>query len=156
MIEMIRKRLSEQQGFTLIEAIIAMFVFAVGFLGVASMQVTAIRGNTVSKRYSEATMRAVSRIELLKKVDFDADTDANSHPDLQLGTHEEDTPEGFAMTWEVLANNDPNCGRNTARVRCINFTVRWRNPGFTYDDDEDTDDEQKLEFNFIKAQGLFI
>ena len=40
--------MKEQNGFTLLEVIIALFIFRVGLLAVASMQMTAIKGNYFS------------------------------------------------------------------------------------------------------------
>lgn len=57
------KRLPRQSGFTLLEVIIALFLFAIGILGVAAMQVRAIQGNSSGMRLTEATAQAQDILE---------------------------------------------------------------------------------------------
>ena len=52
-----------QNGFTLIEVLIAMTVFAIGILGVAAMQLAAIKGNSYSSHLSEASTISQDKIE---------------------------------------------------------------------------------------------
>ena len=54
---------SLQRGFTLLEVIIALFIFALGILGVAAMQLRAIQGNSSGMRLTEATAQAQDLIE---------------------------------------------------------------------------------------------
>jgi type IV pilus assembly protein PilV len=58
-------------GFTLIEVLIAMVVFSIGILGVMTMQIQAIKGNTDASRRSQASTVALSVIEELKRLPFD-------------------------------------------------------------------------------------
>jgi type IV pilus assembly protein PilV len=48
------KEIKNQQGMTLVEVLVALTVFAVGLLAIASMQVTAIRANSSSNIQSTA------------------------------------------------------------------------------------------------------
>ena len=52
-----------QNGFTLVELLIALVIFAVGILGVGAMQLTSITGNSKANRVSEASALAADRIE---------------------------------------------------------------------------------------------
>ena len=52
-----------QNGFTLIEVLIGMTVFAIGILGVAAMQLSAIKGNSYSSHLSEASTISQDKIE---------------------------------------------------------------------------------------------
>jgi len=54
-----------QKGFTLVELLIALVIFAVGILGVATMQTTSIKGNSKSRQIGEASNVAASRIETI-------------------------------------------------------------------------------------------
>ena len=60
-----------QQGFSLIEVLIALTVFSIGILAVASMQTTATGGNAKAHYISEATGWAVDRMEVLLNLDYD-------------------------------------------------------------------------------------
>jgi prepilin-type N-terminal cleavage/methylation domain-containing protein len=64
------KKLTNDRGFTLLEVMIALIVAAIGFLGIAGMITTSIRGNDFSARLTEATNLAQDKIEEMKNVDY--------------------------------------------------------------------------------------
>ncbi len=64
------------EGFTLLEIVIAMAIFAVGVLATATMQISAVKGNARGRDYSEATTIAMERVEQLL-------TRSWTHPDIQ-------------------------------------------------------------------------
>jgi len=69
-----------QKGFTLIELLIALVIFAVGILGLATMQTTSIKGNSKGRQISEASNVAADQIEKIMSLDYDApalDDDGN-------------------------------------------------------------------------------
>lgn len=76
-------------GFTLIEVLIAMAIFAIGILGVATMQISSTNGNTSARKHSEASEFAQGQVELLM---------ATSFADLADGTR---TTNGYTITWDV-------------------------------------------------------
>ncbi|WP_319547567.1 prepilin-type N-terminal cleavage/methylation domain-containing protein [Desulfogranum marinum] len=53
------------EGFTLIEAVIAMFILTVGILTLQTMQVTAIKGNAHANRITAGSAWATDRMEQL-------------------------------------------------------------------------------------------
>ena len=53
-------------GFTLVEIMIALFILSVGLLAVATMQISAIRGNTMGNDVTHATLLAQDMLEQLK------------------------------------------------------------------------------------------
>ncbi len=57
-------------GFTLVEVLVALFVLAVGLLGLASLQLNASRGNAQSGVGTRAVLIAQSRMEMLKSAAF--------------------------------------------------------------------------------------
>ena len=68
------KILNNQTGFTLIELLIALVIFAVGILGLATMQTTSIQGNGKSRQISEASNVAADRIERILSLEYDDST----------------------------------------------------------------------------------
>ncbi|UCF95362.1 MAG: prepilin-type N-terminal cleavage/methylation domain-containing protein [Desulfobacterales bacterium] len=59
------------RGFTLIEVLIALAVFAIGILGVFSMQIRAINGNAVARGVTENYTSAMDKVEELMALPFD-------------------------------------------------------------------------------------
>ena len=66
-----RNQTRNQYGFTLIEVMIAMVVFAVGLLGVATMQINAIGGNSFASGLTEAATIGQDKMEELMALDYD-------------------------------------------------------------------------------------
>lgn len=72
-------QMHNESGFTLIEVLIALSIFAVGLLALASMQVTSLRGNANSQMLTAATALAEGTIEeLLARSADDAEFDADA------------------------------------------------------------------------------
>ena len=71
-------RKSRDQGFTLIEVLVAIIILTVGLLAVGTMQLSAIRGNFMSGNTSIALSLASEKMEDLLNKDF-------SHADLSDG-----------------------------------------------------------------------
>ena len=70
------RTVNEQDGFTIIEVLIAVFILTVGLLAVASMQVSAIRGNNLSDNVTSALALAEDKMEYLLGLKY-------NDPDLQ-------------------------------------------------------------------------
>ena len=66
---MIKYNTENQSGFTLLEVLIALFVFSIGILGVNAMQLTSITGNSKANGITEASNFATDRIERLMSID---------------------------------------------------------------------------------------
>ncbi|MCK5099930.1 MAG: prepilin-type N-terminal cleavage/methylation domain-containing protein [Desulfobacteraceae bacterium] len=70
-----------QQGFTILEIMIAMAIFAIGILGVAQMQIQAVNANAYSRLSTEAVTFAQGQVEQLLSLPYDhaflVDTDGN-------------------------------------------------------------------------------
>ena len=56
----------KENGFTLIEVLIAILVLSIGLLGVAGLQTTAIRGNTFSRDTTTGTQLAEEMVERIR------------------------------------------------------------------------------------------
>ena len=63
-------RRSSEGGFTLIEVLIGISIFAIGMLAVARMQMLTVRNTTVGNLTSQATMLAHQKMEELKTTAF--------------------------------------------------------------------------------------
>lgn len=59
-----------QGGFTVIEVMIAITILAIGLLGIASMQMNAIRGNSLSDNITCALALAEDKMEELMGLDY--------------------------------------------------------------------------------------
>jgi len=58
-------------GFTLIEVLIAMVIFAIGILGVFALQTGSIRGNTSARGVTDIALIATDRLEMLRSLPYD-------------------------------------------------------------------------------------
>jgi type IV pilus assembly protein PilV len=64
---MMRNRFLKQNGFTLVELLVAITIFAIGLLGVAGMQVTALRENSSSHTRTATTALASGIMEEIRQ-----------------------------------------------------------------------------------------
>ncbi len=132
---MINMKKSNERGFSLIEILIAITVFAIGILAVGNMQITAIKGNSFANDLTKATTLAQDKMEKLIGLSYD-DTDS-------LDDTDTDDEAGLDDTSVAADYNDPNNpvdGRynifwniatdypinNTKEIRVI---IRWTDKG---------------------------
>jgi len=75
-------RLKNNQGYTLIEIMIAMAVFAIGILAIFSMQITSTGSNALARGLTENYTAAMDKVEELLALPYDdpdLDPDASPH-----------------------------------------------------------------------------
>ena len=83
------------QGYTLIEVLIAMAIFAIGFLALASIQIKSITQNASARMYTEATTMAVESLERLISLPYD-------HSELNQGANPHIMTAGaYTIEWNV-------------------------------------------------------
>lgn len=138
----------KEGGFTLLEVLIAVAILTFGILAVASMQGSAIRGNSRAWDVTEAANSAMDRIEKLMLADYDtdpglADTDADGiaglNDDTAITADLSDTSHPvYDLFWNI-AVNQPRI--NTKTVRII---VKWSVRGVAKD----------LSIDFIRAGNI--
>ena len=100
---LIAKGKTHQEGFTLIEVLIAMAIFAIGILALAGLQVTYIGGNASAQMQTEATALGAQVIEHLKSLPYDA-------AELDPATNPHQPPAGASGPYDVrwtVADNTP-------------------------------------------------
>ena len=89
----------KNQGYTLVEVLIAMAIFALGFLSLATIQIKSIRQNASAQMYTEATTMAAESMERLISLPYDhLDLDQNANPHSM-------TTGGYTIMWNVQADN---------------------------------------------------
>lgn len=120
---------SDDKGFSLIEVMIALAIFSIGILGVASMQVLSLNYNSHARRTTEGTTWAVERMESLMTLPY---ADANLNP---LTNPHTDTRGIYNITWNVTDNTDN---------KAINMTVSWTVRGIT----------KNILLNYVKPQDI--
>jgi prepilin-type N-terminal cleavage/methylation domain-containing protein len=108
-------------GYTLIETMIAIAIFSIGFLAIASLQIAASKTNRAGSEYTQAATIATDRMERLMVLPFDdsdLDPAANPHPDPP-----DDMQGKYNIQW-VVTEADLNAdGTNDAKI--VNMTVTW-------------------------------
>jgi prepilin-type N-terminal cleavage/methylation domain-containing protein len=112
-----------QRGFTLLEVMIALAVFAIGILAVSAMQINSINVNAGARMQTEATSVATDAMERLLALPYDhnqLDADVTLNPHSQVvGAY---TVEWTVRTPEV---SDPVYG--DLPVKMIDMTVSCAN-----------------------------
>jgi type IV pilus assembly protein PilV len=103
-----------EEGFTLIEIMIALVVLSIGLIALAGLQMSAMRGNTLSKRMTTAVSIANARIEQIKNMPY-----AN----IQSESSTQITESNMTFTRQVTVSNDIP----VANTKTVNVTVTWKN-----------------------------
>jgi prepilin-type N-terminal cleavage/methylation domain-containing protein len=120
-----RTPLKANPGFTLIEVMIAIAVFSVGILAVASLQLVNTKNNTTANIMTQATMLARAQVEHLENSDIatSADLTPGTHADPNNPIDENGAAGGiYTRTWTVGAGTGPTS-------REIEVTVNWNRLG---------------------------
>jgi type IV pilus modification protein PilV len=112
------KQKNNNQGFTLIEILIATSIFAIGFLAVAAMQISASKSTRRAVEVTEATAIASDQMERLMSLPFD-------DGELVTGTTHSDTQGNYNLQWEVTFSDVIITGTTTVDAKTINLNVSW-------------------------------
>ena len=134
-------KMSNREGFTLLEVIVAISILTVGLLAVASMQASSIRGNAFAAGVTEGATWAADRMEKLMSIVYDNyddaglqdtdddgddglnDTNFDNDPTTQADADYKDTQNGYDIFWNV---SEDSLLEDTKTVRII---VTWTDQG---------------------------
>ncbi|MBW2146056.1 MAG: prepilin-type N-terminal cleavage/methylation domain-containing protein [Deltaproteobacteria bacterium] len=108
----------DNKGYTIIEVLVAVSIFSIGLLGLATMQISAIRTNGFAYRANVATLLAQDLLEDYKRLGYDGIPSTGNYTDNnplnERGEH--DSAGVYNRTWTVADNG----WRKT-----ITVTVAW-------------------------------
>lgn len=91
--------LKKEAGYTLIEILIAITIFAVGLLAVAGMQTSAIRMNSMAGKLTNLSTWGMDKIEELSALPY-------SHPLLDsAGNPHQEVLGDYTISWTIIDNN---------------------------------------------------
>lgn len=105
---------NKENGFTLVEILIAIMVLAIAFLAMYQMQVMAIRGNETSNQVTVATILAQDKMEQIRNTTYDNVTSAN-FPTENYGT----IPNFLQFRREVTITEN-------GRIKTVRVSVLWK------------------------------
>lgn len=106
-------------GFTLLEILIALSIFAIALLAMVHMQITAMRTNAFANRVTTATTWAHDKMEELKGLSYsDSQLLVGTHP---AGSDPDPDLGNYTREW-MVQDNIPVAGAKTVAV-----SVSWDN-----------------------------
>ena len=113
------KTTEDWRGFTLIEVLIALAIFAIGILAIAGLQIRSINLNSSARMQSEATIVAVDVMERLASLPYE-------HPELDETSGPQQNQVGvYTVFWQITDESPINwCKTITVWVTADNPNAR--------------------------------
>lgn len=107
-----------QKGFTLVEFLIALTIFSIGILGVATMQIVGIQGNATSRWVTDASTRTADQIERFITMNYedlisDDPDDAGSMFDVSYSVVEDELIKNIKTIYVTVTWNDKGLAKRT-------------------------------------------
>ena len=132
------KSIKREDGFTLLEVILAITILSVGLLAVGSMQASAIRANSMSNDYTASTDKVQDFAEKMYSLNFNTITDRTGDGTAGLddtGADADYTDASnpvnpkYTVYWNVAANMAG--GTAMTGVNTVRIIVTWQERGVT-------------------------
>ncbi len=101
-----------QEGFAIIEALIATMIFAIGVFGVLSMQTNSVRANDLARGVTSQSAMAAEKVEQLISLPY-------GHVDLEDGVHPPEVQGSYTINWTVAQDD------MIANTKTITAAVSW-------------------------------
>lgn len=116
----------KEQGFTLIEVLIAMVILSIAIIALTSMQTAGIKGNSTAQLLTTAGTWGADAVERVFVMDYDLLADGS-----------ETSPDGnYTISWDVT-EDDP-----MPATKRVDITVTAK----------DVDTQRNVEINYIRAK----
>ncbi len=109
-----------QQGFTLIEVMIAMVILGIGILAIVGLQTKNMSYNASSKRQTEGYTWAMDQIERLLALPYTSSQLSVQGSPTVVGDGHTVTRAPFSLEWDVIDNS-----ANIQNSKVVNVFVRW-------------------------------
>lgn len=110
--------ISQETGLSLVEVVISIGIFAIGFLAIAGLVVGTTRNNRTGNTLTEATMLARAKIESLKALPLDQ---------LDGACLDENEPEIISQLYTRECDVDSIGSSST--IQTIKVIVKWKKSG---------------------------
>jgi len=108
------EKLKKIDGFTFIEVLIALTIFAVGLLAVAAMQNSAVKMNSTADKLTNLSIRGMDKIEELFALPYaDPSLDSAENPHQEMSGN-------YTVSWTVIDDNP------MTNIKNITVTVAGR------------------------------
>jgi type II secretion system protein I len=122
--------IGNSKGFTLIEIVVALAIFAIGILAIASIQVGTTTGNARSRFATEAAALAQDQVERLMLQEYDPSAPAPEFNEANNGSRAySDLTGRYVVDWIVSAPNTPVDNSITITV-VVNWTESGKNRSY--------------------------
>ncbi len=105
----------DRHGFTLVEVMVAVFLFGVVATGMATLMAVLIQNNTFSQDMTEATTLAENKMEVFKNT---------AYSKLTAGWNYDMPKTGFWRIWQIQ-NDTPEAGLKQVTVMVIWFDRKY-------------------------------
>ena len=119
-------RLKKNEGFTLIETLLAVSILSIGLLAIASMQISAIKVNSSASSLTKRSTWAQDKLEELVALPYGhARLDIGDHPQAP-DTIPETTSDGHTIEWNVVAGPVADTKQVTVTATKHGKTIQMR------------------------------